>query len=562
MKKKIGEEILKWIAVFSAGLALLLFFIFAGTKSDNISLLPDLSKAVEISRKVLFVFDDGRSEIRNLPASVQSGVPFTQYIDLSSYGETDGKTIAVIVNYSRMTCIADGRPIFFCETGRLPMVGTGEKSLQMIDLPANMARPEIALRFEPLPGAEKIGKTYPVFYGTRTSIVVTNLLRRDLPVLIFAFLLFAVFLMGLVYTLLHFRREYYDSSVFFTGLLCFFISIYFTTQTWSVNYVFSSRYAGVYFVEYTALMLMATPALALLKGRLDPRFDRFFYWAVVLAFLNLIAQYLLVLGEYSDFKQMLPVNLFLLGASDLLAVAAFFFTDGEKYPEKRPLLISMMPLLINVALSLLPYWFYGRLLCMALILCNVMFFVGVQVYKVFKSYAALHRETAQGRMYKKLAFADTMTGLGNRTAYINALRKIREKELSLWILSIDLNDLKWVNDTKGHFYGDRMIMRFAEILRKSLAGMPRNTVFRIGGDEFVVFIFAGESFPIENVVQGMRTLARNMAQEQMPIFFGAGYSYHRGGTGKKLEDTLSEADFLMYEDKERQKQRRRAEWKE
>lgn len=84
------------------------------------------------------------------------------------------------------------------------------------------------------------------------------------------------------------------------------------------------------------------------------------------------------------------------------------------------------------------------------------------------------------------AYTDVVTGLPNRAAFDNRLRKLLEQftpHEGICLAYIDLNGFKSINDRHGHSIGDRVLRSFAERLRAHSA--PGHFVARIGGDEFV-----------------------------------------------------------------------------
>ncbi len=84
-----------------------------------------------------------------------------------------------------------------------------------------------------------------------------------------------------------------------------------------------------------------------------------------------------------------------------------------------------------------------------------------------------------------LSFRDTMTGLLNRHAYISQIEEYNAAcQKNLGILFADVNGLKRANDTHGHEAGDRLIKEAANAL---ISHFPTAKIYRIGGDEFVVF---------------------------------------------------------------------------
>jgi diguanylate cyclase (GGDEF)-like protein len=86
------------------------------------------------------------------------------------------------------------------------------------------------------------------------------------------------------------------------------------------------------------------------------------------------------------------------------------------------------------------------------------------------------------------ATTDGLTGLSNRLQFFERLHETREtcrqtgEPISLMV--IDLDHFKSINDRYGHVAGDRLLVRFADMLRET-AG-PACTAGRIGGEEFAV----------------------------------------------------------------------------
>lgn len=93
-----------------------------------------------------------------------------------------------------------------------------------------------------------------------------------------------------------------------------------------------------------------------------------------------------------------------------------------------------------------------------------------------------------------LSLTDELTGLYNRRGFFT----LAEQQLKIAnrlkkgpvLLSIDLDDLKWINDTFGHVEGDRALKETAHILRESFR--DSDVMARIGGDEFVVLQLVDE----------------------------------------------------------------------
>ena len=83
----------------------------------------------------------------------------------------------------------------------------------------------------------------------------------------------------------------------------------------------------------------------------------------------------------------------------------------------------------------------------------------------------------------KKSYQDPLTGLNNRLAYDEMLERLRGKEFPVGVGFLDINGLKWINDTLGHDMGNKVIQKICIILKEHI---EQQYIYRISGDEFVI----------------------------------------------------------------------------
>ena len=153
---------------------------------------------------------------------------------------------------------------------------------------------------------------------------------------------------------------------------------------------------------------------------------------------------------------------------------------------------------------------------------------------------------------KELARRDDLTGTKNKTAYLELTRSIQDNidsginYLTFAIVVCDINGLKLINDTEGHQAGDEYIQACASLICHVFAHSP---VFRIGGDEFVVFV-RGEDYAFKaQLFEKLRNeVLANRGSHGKPVI-ASGMSAYDAAVDKGVSEVFDRADAMMYENK-------------
>jgi diguanylate cyclase (GGDEF)-like protein len=145
------------------------------------------------------------------------------------------------------------------------------------------------------------------------------------------------------------------------------------------------------------------------------------------------------------------------------------------------------------------------------------------------------------------AFSDELTGLYNRRGYVtraSSLLKVADPKM-VWQIFFDVDDLKMINDTYGHWAGDRALMEVAAVLRQAFRST--DIVARVGGDEFAVLAVApADAAPESWTARWREPLAALASRSDMPLSVSVGLAQPDVNGRMTPDDLLTRADTTMY----------------
>ena len=157
------------------------------------------------------------------------------------------------------------------------------------------------------------------------------------------------------------------------------------------------------------------------------------------------------------------------------------------------------------------------------------------------------------KLLEQRAYTDAHTGLPNKGACEVFLKNKETVAKHTACIMFDLNNLKIINDTKGHSKGDQLILNFARFLRNII---PKEAfVGRYGGDEFMVVIYNTSKTEIEDI---LKQLSRekdslNSRGNDMLIDYACGWAISDADGECTIQMLLDKADYYMYENKQSRK---------
>lgn len=139
---------------------------------------------------------------------------------------------------------------------------------------------------------------------------------------------------------------------------------------------------------------------------------------------------------------------------------------------------------------------------------------------------------------------DLLTGLLNRASFYHDADKFSSHSYAL--ISMDMNCLKCVNDTKGHGAGDMALAGFSNTLLS--CADKRIRIYRVGGDEFMAI---GRHMTKDETIAFIESARKALSKTEYMCSFG----FEIVDPHDDFDEACSRADAMMYEDKKRYKHR-------
>ena len=244
----------------------------------------------------------------------------------------------------------------------------------------------------------------------------------------------------------------------------------------------------------------------------------------------------------SEANEALPdFSIYLIVVPDIYLVAILFYTfrkaRGEENPmEKRKyIFVGAFPLLVMTG-GMIETLFFPHLpiYCFTCLILMLVFYI--QAIEVRVS-------------------MDPLTNLNNRgqlMRYISQKSNLHQEGRQTYVVMMDIDDFKAINDTYGHAEGDKALVTVANSLKKVVKknGMP-SFLGRYGGDEFILIAHPEMKEQIDHLISIAREeISRECADDGIPylLLVSAGYDELKKEQDS-FQNCVQRADEKLYQDK-------------
>ncbi len=182
--------------------------------------------------------------------------------------------------------------------------------------------------------------------------------------------------------------------------------------------------------------------------------------------------------------------------------------------------------------------------------------IAAQGQKIEQDALILKKQESDLLTMRNLAYVDSLTGVKNKHAYEDTAgyidEQIKNGTAQFAVIMCDLNYLKLINDNRGHQAGDIALKRAAKLLCNAF---PMSTVFRIGGDEFVVIPSVIEYARIDELLDALKAMLRKQKETSEDVLdrisFAFGTAVYDREKDSSFNDVFERADQKMYEEKKK-----------
>lgn len=176
----------------------------------------------------------------------------------------------------------------------------------------------------------------------------------------------------------------------------------------------------------------------------------------------------------------------------------------------------------------------------------------IEILNLASSIVSVAMEKQQLELqFKFAATHDDLTGLYNRTYFSqvasNVLAFGKRKQQVLAVMFVDLNKFKRINDNLGHKAGDNLLIKIANLLKKTVR--ESDLVIRFGGDEFLIILLCESPSEAEFVAQRIQTTIHTSCKSEIDQFgFGIsiGVAHNQQSPNLDVAQLVSRADLAMY----------------
>ncbi len=450
---------------------------------------------------------------------------------------------------------ADGETLFVNDN-EPRLKNLGYPSVNLIKMPNKYSGQDVKLSFQSAFDNSGYTNIPRIQIGTKRALIA-DAQKNDLFELVLGIVIFMIGDLTLFAAIILYRvkADYYQ--IFYVSIFSTIISVVIIVNTDLVKMLFPE--STVFYYGYYILFSVLPIPLLLMSydqltkndaGKWRREMMRYIYYIEVVVVL------LALLAVVKNNKAPINIHTFIIVniALGSISIGLSIITLDIKIHKIKPILVlSMLPVFLIYLENLELYLGIKESAnsvrytpIYALIFLSIYFYISLNTY--FKSYKNLEMT----KYYERIAFVDSLTGVGTRHALENDIEIIQEKKLrKIIIMFIDVNYMKRINDESGHDVGDKVLKALGKLIIEVESTYKYVKGYRFGGDEFIIIINKPKPKVAENIKRFLKDSADKIrnSSEELPLSLAVAYDETVVEKNMDIDYIIKNADKKMYKDK-------------
>jgi diguanylate cyclase len=433
---------------------------------------------------------------------------------------------------------------------------TPGSSWHIIRIPTDLTNGEIKIELSS-PYKNHAGNLPNIYIGTKSACVFHLFKSKIIGFAISIFIL----MYGIFLTIFYFftkKHENGSKSLLYLGEFSILISMACIIETRLLQLFLGNQ--SVFSVSIFLLHMLAPIPIILYLGEVYFTEMRNKCHKIAIAFL---ANFILIVGlqlfNISDFMESNWLNHALLIISIIYVIATFIKTIvlNKLDPNSLYFFGSLLVLVISILLDVVGFYFFNFGDVTVFQRLGFTYFIISLSIRDIRKVISLIQKGLEAETLRHIAYEDILTKCKNRFYFEETFTETEKKLNHSSIVGIaifDINNLKKINDYKGHSEGDYMLIHSANLINEYFSDFAQ--VCRIGGDEFAFIVSEIPPAQLEEKFIHFNQAMKNKRKNN-PIDFeiAYGFAYYNPAIDRELQATFVRADCNMYACKKDMKSR-------
>ncbi|SHE58753.1 GGDEF domain-containing protein [Alkalibacter saccharofermentans] len=366
-----------------------------------------------------------------------------------------------------------------------------------------------------------------------------------------------LFLTGFIITIFSiFIRFAKDNRLLYLGFLSMSASVWILSEAKLMQFFTGNRFVigGISYVMIPLIGVFLSLYIkeAVLSQHISKRLIKGISLGQALMILGIVLLQLAGLRAFIDTARYMN----LIMSISILMIISIMIYEFERHRNNNVRRMFKYTAVIVISTALEIAAFYNNLFeyTSTFYRIGMLIFIGLLIYDAYIYLKENLEKNKEHVLLEKLAYKDFLTGGGNRSAYERDLENLKSKKKidPFRLVILDLNDLKYINDTFGHNVGDDAIKATYYLAKEAFQGFGE--CYRIGGDEFIVLMDKPDKDIYKRCMENLRLgLNKKKSESSYPIDVAAGSGVYMENSWSNYSEFYHHVDQNMYLDKTKRK---------